>query len=445
MQFVRHIRQIGLCFFLFCICGATVSAQEADFGQRIEIPASFNPVGSGARALGMGGAFISVADDATAASWNPAGLIQLEKPEISIVGSFVHRIEDNSFETHPEADGAESVDVSDLNYFSASYPFALWGYNMIVSLNWQHLYDMTRQWTFPIREEFSPDLFQNQSVDSRQEGSLSALGLACAVQITPDISLGFTLNVWDDDIAGNEWTQKTWQWGDGNYYGDAYVFESYMYDRYSLSGVNMNFGLLWNVNANLSLGAVLKTPFDADITHKHTGNYLIRQANPNIPDYMGNTDYEEDGTLSMPLSFGIGAAYRFSDRLTASLDIYRTQWDDFEYENSKGEKKSPITGKESDMDPTHQVRMGAEYLFILPQYVIPVRAGLFYDPAPAEGSPDDFYGFSIGSGIAWKRFAFDMAWQFRMGNDAGGAGLENWGLSQDVREHTLYTSIIVHF
>jgi long-subunit fatty acid transport protein len=43
------------------------------------------PVGSGARALGQS-AFIAVADDATAASWNPAGLVNLERPEASFVG-----------------------------------------------------------------------------------------------------------------------------------------------------------------------------------------------------------------------------------------------------------------------------------------------------------------------------------------------------------------------
>ena len=42
-------------------------------------------IGSGARAFGMGGAFIAVADDATAASWNPGGLGQLERPEFSFV------------------------------------------------------------------------------------------------------------------------------------------------------------------------------------------------------------------------------------------------------------------------------------------------------------------------------------------------------------------------
>ncbi|PYQ44967.1 MAG: hypothetical protein DMF77_05820, partial [Acidobacteria bacterium] len=43
--------------------------------------------GSGARALGMGGAFLARADDATAASWNPAGLSYLRLPEISFVYS----------------------------------------------------------------------------------------------------------------------------------------------------------------------------------------------------------------------------------------------------------------------------------------------------------------------------------------------------------------------
>ena len=70
-----------------------------------DIPTSFNPVGSGARALGMGGAFIAVADDATAASWNPGGLIHLENPEVSMVGASYQRTDDLTFGTNPEASG----------------------------------------------------------------------------------------------------------------------------------------------------------------------------------------------------------------------------------------------------------------------------------------------------------------------------------------------------
>ena len=54
--------------------------------QTVEIASSPNPVGSGARALGMGGAFIGVADDATAAYANPSGLVQLVRPEVSVEG-----------------------------------------------------------------------------------------------------------------------------------------------------------------------------------------------------------------------------------------------------------------------------------------------------------------------------------------------------------------------
>jgi long-chain fatty acid transport protein len=40
----------------------------------------------GARSLGLGGAFAALADDATAAFANPAGLVQLARPEVSIEG-----------------------------------------------------------------------------------------------------------------------------------------------------------------------------------------------------------------------------------------------------------------------------------------------------------------------------------------------------------------------
>jgi hypothetical protein len=43
--------------------------------------AEFLKIGVGARALGMGGSFVSLSDDASATYWNPAGLVQLESRE----------------------------------------------------------------------------------------------------------------------------------------------------------------------------------------------------------------------------------------------------------------------------------------------------------------------------------------------------------------------------
>src|SRR5215210_866139 len=52
--------------------------------QQGKIPTPIFQGPPGARALGIGGAFIGVADDATAAEANPAGLTILSRPELSL-------------------------------------------------------------------------------------------------------------------------------------------------------------------------------------------------------------------------------------------------------------------------------------------------------------------------------------------------------------------------
>lgn len=211
----------------------------ADSTDRIEIPSSPNPVGSGARALGMGGAFIAVADDATAASWNPGGLIQLQHPEFSVVGAWFHRAEDNTFVFRPESSGEQTVSESRLNYLSAAKPFTLWNRNMVVSVNYQHLYDFSREWHFPLIT--SGENRSTEYVDYESAGSLSAWGLAYCVEIIRGkLSFGFTLNFWEDGFHKNEWENRLLQKGTGVNQGQAFVREIRSYDKYDFSGFNMN-------------------------------------------------------------------------------------------------------------------------------------------------------------------------------------------------------------
>ena len=54
-------------------------------------------IGVGARALGMGGAFVGAASDATAAYWNPAGLSMIDDVEIATIHSTKSGIQSYDF------------------------------------------------------------------------------------------------------------------------------------------------------------------------------------------------------------------------------------------------------------------------------------------------------------------------------------------------------------
>lgn len=403
-----------------------------------------NPVGSGARATGMGGAFIGVADDATAASWNPAGLINLEKPEVSFVYNYDHR-SNNSTASQASGllDSERTIDVSDVNYLSAAYPFKLLDRNMVVSINYQRMYDMNKKATdTKIWPTVSKETLSTTS-SFVQEGGLSPLSPAIAIQVLPELYFGATVNIWDNFAGTNSWTSTINETSGGSL---APLYPaSLLTQSYEFSGLNANLGLLYTFKNTYNFGFVFKTPFDADVAM--TQNY-------------NNQVLSRPFTLSMPASYGFGFSYRHSDRLTMAIDVYRTLWSDYKVMEG-GVEYNPLTSElmtyGGQGEDTTQVRIGGEYLMIGDKITVPIRGGLFYDPQPGvrlagktaghnvySSKIDDYYGFSIGSGIALGNIAFDLSYQYRWGNGVTGENTR-YGQTADVSQHTLSSSLILHF
>ena len=354
-------------------------------------------------------------------------------------------------------EGVQKSLSKDLNYFSVAYPFQLLERNMIVSLNYQLLYEFDRDINTDINTSLVPLSGQaKRKVDFRQSGKLRTLSPAYAIEITPDFSLGATFNIWTDNLFwSNGWESDTTI--DGLYYQGGMLKgrgnlvrtdKTKDEDRYyGFSGFNMHLGFLWNATRFLTLGGVVKTPFTADIKHERVVTNSRRTPGAILPTSRLRVD--EDVDLDMPLSYGLGAAFRLSDGLTVSLDVYRTEWDHFRLEDGQGKHLNPITLKPSHKSPieeTTQVRMGAEYLFIFTKTVVPVRAGVFYDPEPSEKNPQDFWGVALGTGVSIGDLIFDCAYQFRYGKDASGdVFLDLPGTSADVEQHLFMVSMIYHF
>jgi long-subunit fatty acid transport protein len=408
------------------------------------------PVGSGARAQGMGGTFIAVADDATAASWNPAGLIQVEKPEVSLVGAYVDRKEEFSSDTSPEINNTGDVSYSDVNYASATLPFH-WHKNLVVSLNYQRLFDFKREFQYQ-RNLTAPGVDLNQRISYDQDGYVSAIGIAGAIEITPTLSLGATVNIWTDQMGyDNGWTENYSEVAEGSQSGVPVTINTSIQDRYEqFRGINFNLGLLWDSGKWGTFGAVVKTPFTATIQHRFNFNQTTTYGDPvNSENVTGPITVEEQVDLDMPISYGLGWSRRFQDILTLGIDIYRTEWGDYSLTNDQGEEFSPIDGRpkgQSNVDATTHVRIGAEYLFLMPErhMAVPVRAGLFYDPEPSEGSPNDVFGFALGTGLTFERCSLDVAYQLRWAKDADSGNLIA-GSQVDITQQTLMASVIIYF
>ena len=69
------MKRLSLIAWLFCsyLCGQNNVATTS---------AAFLEIGPGARALGMGSAYVSVANDASTLYWNPAGMVNISNPEV---------------------------------------------------------------------------------------------------------------------------------------------------------------------------------------------------------------------------------------------------------------------------------------------------------------------------------------------------------------------------
>src|SRR5260221_7577894 len=91
-------------------------------------------LGSGARAFGMGGAFLARADDATAASWNPAGLSYLRLPEMSLAGTNTLYHTDATRIDGPEPNRFDGTAV---DFAAFTWPLRLRGASGTVQVNFQ--------------------------------------------------------------------------------------------------------------------------------------------------------------------------------------------------------------------------------------------------------------------------------------------------------------------
>lgn len=383
----------------------------------------YNITGAGARAEGFGGAFIGVADDATAVVWNPAGLSQLQRPEASVVTKYVMEKSDYSYTPNPTFNESTSLSHVVFNFGSLAIPLKLGGMNLVLAAAYQRQLDFY-------------DSYNQTDYSYEEKGGVDTFTPGLGLQIGPVFSLGFATNIW----FGKDQYDKKLQF-------PSTSDPNLSYDG-SPSGLNFVGGAMVDFGGlkspfPLKIGASVRTPFTL------TTDYSFRWS----PDLLGVLpDAKVTSKAEMPLMIGVGASYRIGENLTVAVDYETRAYGDKniirDYTTSIVNFSDTVQMSDSKKD-LNQIRVGAEYLIVTDAGVFPIRAGYqsvptllaYYDANNQASGQVVGDGFSVGTGFISGSFALDFTF-VRVSYTAGGAFNKS---STAYTRSTIAGSLILYF
>lgn len=399
-------------------------------------------VGSGARAFGMAGAFIAVADDATAASWNPGGLGQLEKPEFSFVygrqGYVKMRPARADQQTFLGAQNSRA-DTYGFDFISFTYPMKIGNLKIVPQLSYQ------RGINFKLETEMNDVVFNSRQYDPLQQdfvdfqgtfteehqfdGGVDCISFSIGTKLFNRVNIGVSTNLWVNGFEGERSCVFTGTALIANSPAIDYRFDYSEGISMDFNGLNFSAGLLVEITENFKFGAVYKSPFSARVNHE------VLQAHEVF--VSGVTQESElyrvpgKSKVKWPDTWGVGVSLRPIDPLTISADLTKTNWSraiirDFTFIDRTADiyfpSFIPVAEETRKQMAARQFRLGLEYVLIGRKVLVPLRCGFFTDSryvSDLSGEKIPYFGFTAGLGVKKDIFSVDIALLYSSGRYLG--------------------------
>jgi long-chain fatty acid transport protein len=431
-----------------------VTAQNTDIEALSGL--QFNFANPGARSLGMGGAFLGLADDATAVEANPAGLTILRKPEVSL--ELRNFLTTQSLATSGTFN--ENLQRTDFTRFSRRVDVSF------------------ASFVYPIRN-FAIAAYYNEPLNNEAAGAVQAIRNPFTSEIVTDIPNFFfardakkavtqqqCLDIRSKDpndpfscveflvdpyLTAVQVTQRTWGLSGAWKVKNFSVGASARYQQFHEEAATFRtdpFGIpkalvvqatgFVDSNGALQLKNQNKLTFTAGFKWEATDKFSIggvykrgaRYVTPTFAETVSNNfNFQKlaDTTFHIPDIAGVGVSIRPIPALTFNVDAvhvtYSNLVDNFVSINA-GVRGLSHPYAANDVTEIHA---GGEYFFST-KIPLAIRAGYWRDPPHATkfvGPQNDpqFIGDailfpggktqnhrSIGAGLAWQRFQIDAAY-----------------------------------
>jgi long-subunit fatty acid transport protein len=337
----------------------------------------FNFNNPGARAIGLGGAFISLADDATATESNPAGLTTLIKPEISFeMKAISYKRDVFNFSSSGSGANFELIGKTFKNgVISPSFASIVYPAKNITLSAFRHEL-VNFESTFFTHGSLIPTLVDQAffPVNSATEIKVVNWGGAAGFRINNQFSVGLSAGISQADINSS---LKRFR---------VEVFDDQTLDNETIiddtdSDLFLNVGLIFRPNDKFSVGGVFKKRPKFQLQHTIEQNRVV------LDGVAGLVEINDEINFNVPSSIGVGVSVRPNDALTLSMDLVRTSYSDLTDDFVLTALDSDlVTGEplllpeEFGSDDGFEIHVGGEYVGFLNQIGYVLRGGIFTEP-----------------------------------------------------------------
>ncbi len=414
----------------------------------------FDFVGGGAKAEGMGNAYIGVAKDITAASWNPAGLNnhetvaisyghQILTPGGSVTSSSVSFSDAGGTFRSESAETDHSGTLSNVNDLFVVAPVRIKGHKFVGSFGYYRAWNEYQNIVQPMEVDFEQNPNPLNPSDARDltaminyseelTGGVDIVNFGFGTRMYQTFTFGATINVYTGQTERRAISSTTIDnfgvlsggGSIGTVIQDAILDELVrVTDTNRFSGVNFTVGGLYEAES-FTAGLSIRTPFTLDVEKNTVKDSLGRflGSGGSVP-YDSLTQFTDDSLTQydMPIMVGFGIGYQATEKLLVALDLEYRGYGSSEIRKRTSRVLNPGGSDIEEfvvIDPEWRnviaFRGGFEYMLETDFGRVPLRAGGGYTPLPLGdefGNPNQVH-ISLGGGLQLAQLDLDFAYVY---------------------------------
>ena len=368
--------------------------------------------GVGSKSIGMGGAFVGLANDFSAVFYNPAGLSQLQGTNISFY--FTDVIPTGTYKM--DAFGIDAQTKTNHYISGALAAFFDVGSKLKVGFFADVPAGLGAEWD----GDDLAALGGGASFKWMSQIGVFHFGPAISYKASEKFAVGATVNIaygmMDMVRPVDAMNAATGQPGaDG-------LMDAQYEDEGTGTGLGFTLGMLFRPIEKLQFGVSFKT--------ENTVGFSGTAKAPLMAMMGADPESDFDRDITWPIWVGGGVAFMPNEKLTFTADVQWTQWSTMEKIVTKyadaiwSGAMAQLGGDEMPFlwENAMQIRFGMQYQV---SEMIAIRAGYYNDPTPGVDETTnillpqiDYKVLTFGLGIrAGGPFSFDLSFEYLMGSD----------------------------